>query len=617
MIWRGLRAFFRSVWRALDGVRKTVHLLLMLLVLLGIVLALASRPHKLPGAFALIVSPEGLLVEQYSGDPVSRALEAAQGLPRAETLVSDLVEAIDEAAADSRVKAIQLEVDGLAGGSMDKLATVADALRRFSESGKPVVAYAAGVPMRAYYLAAHADELYLDPQGVVLLQGFGYYRHYYKSAMEKLSLDWYVFSAGEAKSFADPYRRDDMSEAERENLEPIASGMWRAWRDGVAQARGLEPELLDDYIDRFLPRLRAAGGDTGKVALDAGLVDGLRSVAEVEARLVDAGGHDPEGDYVGVYAEDYLAAVRAKRMAGSPSGDKESPSVGLIVARGEILPGEQPPGSIGDDSMRQLIRDARDDENVRALVLRIDSGGGSAAASEAIVRELDLVREAGKPVIVSMGGVAASGGYMIALPADEIWAHPTTVTGSIGVIGMFPNFGRLLGRLGVSLDGVGTHRYSGDFRLDREFSPEVMEIVQAVVDGAYERFLGQVGDWRDMPVDEVRELAEGRVWLGEVAVESGLVDRLGTLDDALASAADHAGLEEDFEVMLIEPELGFSERVMVELLSRAGRLGISVWPRSLLERLPVEIRTLFTELERMDGFADPRGVYYHCLCDAW
>lgn len=617
MIWRGLRGFFRSLWRALDGVRKAVHLLLMLLVLLGIVLAIASRPHRLPEAFVLIVSPGGLLVEQYSGDPVSRALEAARGLPRAETLVSDLVEAIDEAAGDSRVKAIQLEVDGLVGGSMDKLATVAGALRRFSETGRPVIAYSAYVPMRNYYLAAQADEMYLDPQGIVLLQGFGYYRHYYKTAMEKLSLDWYVFSAGEAKSFADPYRRDDMSQAERDNLEPVATGMWHAWRDGVAQARGLEPALLDDYIERFLPRLRAAGGDTGKVALDAGLVDGLRSVDELEARLVDAGAHDEDGEYLGVYSEEYLAAVRAKRMAGSPAGGAGKPAIGLIVARGEILPGEQPPGAIGDESMRTLIRDARDDENVRALVLRIDSGGGSAAASEAIMRELDLVREAGKPVVVSMGGVAASGGYMIALPADEIWAHPTTVTGSIGVIGMFPNFGRLLGRLGVNLDGVGTHRLSGDFRLDREFSPEVMDIVQAVVDGAYESFVGDVAEWRDLPVDEVRELAEGRIWLGEVAVDSGLVDRLGTLDDALDSAADRAGLDEEYEVVLIEPELDFSERVMIELLSRAGRLGITAWPRTLLERLPVEVRTLFTELERMDGFADPRGVYYHCLCDAW
>jgi protease IV len=345
-------------------------------------------------------------------------------------------------------------------------------------------------------------------------------------------------------------------------------------------------------------------------------VDGLRGFEEVEARLVDAGGHDVDGDYVGVHAGEYLAAIQATRLAGRPSGNP-SPAVGLIVASGEILPGDQPAGSIGDESMRALIRDARDDRNVRALVLRVDSGGGSMAASDAIVRELDLVREAGKPVIVSMGGVAASGGYMISLPADEIWAHPTTITGSIGVIGMFPNFGRLLGRLGVSLDGVGTHRFSGDFRLDREFSPEVMEIVQAIVDGAYDRFVGDVADWRDIAVDEVRPLAEGRIWLGEFALETGLVDRLGTLDEALASAADRAGLGEDYDVMLIEPGLSFGERFMVDLLSRAERLGFSAWPRSLLQRLPVEVRTLFTELERMEGFADPRGIYFHCFCESW
>ena len=616
MIWRGLRAFFGAAWRALDGVRKTVHLFLMLLVLAGVVLALAARPQKLPEAFALIVSPEGVLVEQYSGDPVSRALEVAQGLPRSQTLVSDLVEAIDEAAGDSRVKAIHLQVDGLLGGSLDKLAAVAEALARFSESGKPVIGHSAFLPMRNYYLAAHADELYLDPHGMVALQGFGYYRHYYKSAMEKLSLDWYVFSAGEAKSFADPYRRDAMSEAERDNVAPVLDGMWEAWRDGVAQARGLEPELLDDYIERFLPRLRAAGGDTGKLALDAGLVDGLRSVNDVEQRLVETGSHDRDGEYAAVYAETYLAAVQAKRAAARPKGEG-SPAIGLIVARGEILPGDQPPGSIGDESMRELIRDARDDDDIRALVLRIDSGGGSEAASQAIVRELELVREAGKPVIVSMGGVAASGGYLIALPADEIWAHPTTVTGSIGVVGMFPNFGRLLERLGVNLDGVGTHRVSGDFRLDREFSQEVKDIIQAIVDGTYDRFVGQVAEARDMSTDEVRELAEGRVWLGTSALDSGLVDRLGTLDDALAAAAERAELGEDYEVVLIERGLSFGEQLMVDLLSAGARLGIRAWPRSLLDRLPVEVRTLFTEIERLDGFADPRGIYHHCLCDGW
>ena len=614
MIWRGLRGALRLGWRILDGLRRTVHLFLMLLVLVVLLAVLAARPERLPEAFVLVVAPEGALVEQYSGDPVSRALESARGLPRSQTLVNELVEAIDGAAEDPRVTAIHLELDSLTGGSVDKLARVAAALGRFSETGKPVIASGSYLRLPHYYLAAHADEFYLDPLGVVALQGYGLYRHYFSSALEKLSVDWYVFSAGEAKSFADPFVRDDMSDAERDNLGPLVDGLWAEWRGDVAGARGLEPDLLDDYIDGFLPRLRAAEGDTARMALDAGLADGLLLLDELEDRLAETGGHDADGDYRGIDVDRYRAALQAEKPR-RPGRKEPGRTVALVVAQGDIMTGEQPPGAIGDDSLRTLLRAAREDDDVRALVLRVDSGGGSMAASESIMRELELVREAGKPVIVSMGGVAASGGYMISMAADEVWAHPTTVTGSIGVVGMFPNFGRLLERLGVHLDGVGTHRHSGDFRLDRELGPEVIEILETMVGGAYDRFLEQVSAARDLPLEDVERVAEGRVWLGPIALDAGLVDRVGTLDDALESAAERAGLGEDYEVGLIEPSLGFGQRIMVELLSGAARLGFTAWPRSLLERLPVEIRTLLSEVERMEGLADPRGLYFHCFCE--
>lgn len=609
---RGLRGFFRYSWLALDGLRRTVHLFLMLLVL-GLVLAvLATRPARLPDAFVLVVSPEGVLVEQYSGNPVDRAFETARGLSRQQTLVSELVDAIDEAAGDRRVFAIHLELDHLGGGSIDKLGSVAAALERFRDAGKPVIATAGIYDQPHYYLAAHADEVYLDPLGGILFQGFGFYRNYFKAALEKLSLDWYVFRAGEAKSYGDGYLRDDMSAEERENLRPIVEGLWATWRDDVAYARGIEPGLLDDYIERFLPRLRAAGGDTARVALDAGLVDGLRSIDEIEERLAESSGGN--GEYVGVHAEDYLAAVRAKSGAGS-SADKRMPAVGLIVARGDILSGYQPPGTIGDETLRELIREARDDDAIRALVLRVDSGGGSQFAAESIMRELELLRESGKPVLVSMGGVAASGGYMIALPADEIWVHPTTVTGSIGVVAMVPNFGRLLQRLGVTVDGIGTHRYSGDFRLDRPFGEEAKQIIEIMVEGAYERFLEQVAEARGLAPEEVLKFAEGQIWLGEAALDAGLVDRIGTLDDTLDAAADLAALDGDYRVMLLEPELGFRDRLMVSLLSGGARFGFTAWPRSWVERLPGGIRSLVSEIERLEGLADPRGLYYHCFCD--
>jgi protease IV len=425
-----------------------------------------------------------------------------------------------------------------------------------------------------------------------------------------------VFRAGEAKSYGDSFVRDSMSPEERANLQQVADGLWAHWREGIAATRGLDPELLDDYIERLLPRLRAAGGDAGRAALDAGLVDGLRSVAEIEHRLAETGGRDRHGDYLAVNAEDYLAAIRAREASAATLGKGHRPSVGLIVASGDILPGKQPSGTIGDETLRELLQEARTNDDVRAVVLRVDSGGGSQFASEAIMRELEVLRASGKPLLVSMGSVAASGGYIISLPADEIWAHPTTVTGSIGVVIMMPNFGRLLQRLGVTVDGVGTHRFSGEFRLDREFGPEAKEFIELLVAGGYERFLGQVAEARGMQVEDVLEAAEGRVWLGTTALELGLIDRLGTLDDVLAAAAESAGLDADFEVMLLEQGLSFSERVMVSLLTGAARLGFDAWPRSLLDYLPSGVRSLFTERERLEGFADPRGLYYHCFCEA-
>ena len=614
MFWRSLRSVLGYAWRALDGLRRVIHLVLMLAVLALVLAALAGRPPALPDAFALVVSPEGVLVEQYSGDALSRALETAQGLGRTQTLVADLVEAIDAAAGDHRVKVLHLELDYFGGGSLDKLQEVALALERFRATGKRVIASAVGLSHSQYYLAAHADEIFVDPNGGIMFQGFGFYRNYYRAALEKASVDWYVFSAGEAKSFGDPYVRDDMSPAERENLQPLADGLWEAWREAVATARGLDPALFDDYVDRFLARLRAAGGDMARAALDAGLADRIGSLPEIERHLAQSGASDGRGDYVGIHAEDYLEALHAKSPV-RPAAENDRPAVALVVAQGMILPGTQPPGTIGDESLRELLAHAREDDAIRAVLLRIDSGGGSQFAAEAILHELALLRAAGKPLVVSMGGMAASGGYLMALAADEIWAHPTTVTGSIGVVAMVPNFGRLLERIGIGVDGVGTHRFSGDFRLDRPFSAEAREILDVIVDGAYERFLGQVAEARHLSRDELLPLAEGRVWLGEVALEAGLVDHLGALDDALAAAAVLAGIEGDYRVEVLEAELGFGERLLVSLLSRSARLGFTAWPRSWFDRLPAGVRSLLAEIERLDGFADPRGLYYYCFCE--
>lgn len=612
---RGVGRVFGYAWRVLDGVRRAVHLVLMLLVLLGIVLVLGQRPGQLPGAFVLVLNPQGMLVEQYTGEPLQRALEAAQGLESGQVLVGELVELIDGAADDARVTAIHLDLDGFQGGSLDKLERVAAAFDRFRETGKPVVASGAYIDQPQLYLGAHADELYLDPAGALFFEGYGFYRNYFREALDKLSIDWHVFSAGEAKSYGEPYVRNSMSAATRENMQPIADGLWTAWRAAVADARGLEPALLDDFANNILARLRAAGGDLGQAALDAGLVDGVRTMAGLEQRLAETGGQDEDGDYVGVGADEYLAALRL--AANAPGVADDSPAVGLIVAQGDILPGYQPPGSIGDASLRELLRAAAEDDDIQAVVLRVDSGGGSALASEAILREIEMLRAAGKPVVVSMGGVAASGGYMISIAADEIWAHPTSVTGSIGVVAMFPNFGRVMDKVGVSVDGVGTHRYTGELRLDRPLADDTKEAFELMVEGVYARFKSLVAYHRELEAERVQRYAEGRVWLGDVALEAGLVDRLGTLDEALASAADMAGLGDDFRVETIETTPDFAERLMADLLTSAVQSGWISGLSSWQGLVPSPVRSLVEDIGRLGDLTDPRGLYYHCFCDGF
>jgi protease IV len=604
-----IKRFAGAVWRVLDGLRRVLHLGLMLLLLLLVLAILAVQPTPVPDVAVLVVKPEGELVEQLAGDAFDRALAESRGDTRAQTLVKHVVDAIDQAAGDERIRALYLELDQLRGGSLDKLEAIGEALHRFSAAGKPIIAAAGAYDQTQYYLASLADELYIHPLGGVLLEGFGYFRPYFKSALEKLSVDWYVFRSGEHKTYGDSFIRNNMSDAEKEDLRPVLDGLWGRYRRDVAGARELQESAVDRYVEQFLARLKAADGDLAEVALEAGLVDGLWTFDQVENRLAELATRDPvTGSFAGVEFRDYLAARDAVESVGA------GPTIGVIVASGNILPGDRPPGSVGDETFAEMLREVRQDPGIRALVLRVDSGGGSQFASEIIMREVELVRQAGKPVLVSMGGVAASGGYVIALPADEIWAHPSTVTGSIGVIASLPNFDRALERVGVNVDGIGTHRYSGDFRLDRPLSAEARQVMELAVEGAYDRFVGQVARARGLDVAAVRRVAGGRIWLGETAQRIGLVDRLGTLQETIEAAASRAGLGERYEVRVIEQTLDFSEMLMVRLFATLIRAGFDPVPIDWLASLPAPVQGLAAELERMVGFSDPLGLYYHCLC---
>ena len=606
-----LAKVFMVFWNTLDGARKIMHLLLLSAFFLVLLAGLAPKVYHVPDGVALILAPAGALVEQIEGDPLDRALEEATGGGSVQTQMRDLVTVMKRAKDDARIEAMVLDLDGMGGAGLSKLQELGQAIDDFKTSGKPVLAMASAYGKESYYLAAHADDIYLHPMGMVILDGYARYRMFYKDALDKLSIDWNVFRAGAYKSYAEPYMRNDMSDEDRASSKEWLDGLWGSYRQGVVDARGITMEELDGYVNDYVPRLTAAGGDTAVVALEGKLVDKLMSLIEFSDHMKEIVGVDDEDEsFKQIHFLDYLDALN-----GSEKGGHGKDQVAVIVASGSIVGGEQPPGTIGSDSTSRLIRRAAEDEHVKAVVLRVDSGGGSALASEFIREELLRLKQTGKPLVVSMGSVAASGGYWISMSADEIWASPNTITGSIGVIAMFPSFPRALARLGLNVDGVGTAPLSGDFRVDRPLSDDVKAIVQAIVDSGYQDFITKVAAAREMEVSEVDSVGQGRVWIGSRAHELGLVDQLGGLQDAVESAAAMAELD-DYRVRYIEQELDPTDQLLISMLKDAGVLGRAQQTTAAWSALTVDgvLDKLKLELDALSRFNDPRGVYMHCFC---
>jgi len=613
-MFRAIGKVLHWVWSGLDGLRKVLHMVL-LLVLFGALWAAFSRSIPLvPDKAALIIAPQGPLVEQLSGDPFERALAEAFRQQPPETLLRDVVEAIDKAGGDERISALYLDVGGLGGAGVAKLQEVGRAIAKFRESGKPVIAYGDLYDQRQYYLAAHADEVYLDPQGIVYIDGFANYGLFFKDAIDKLAIDWNIFRVGEYKSAVETFTRNDMSAEEREASLVWLGTLWGTYKDDVAKARGIEPEVLQTYADDAVAGLRRAEGNLAKMALDAGLVTALEGRFTVEERLAEITGEDDNGGiFVGVDHGAYLANVRSQEALSKKSEN----TVAVIVAAGEILPGEQPPGMIGSDTLAWQLREARKDDAVKAVVLRIDSPGGSVFASEVIRREVAALREAGKPVVASMSGLAASGGYYIAMDADRIVASPATLTGSIGIFAMFPTFQRTLEKLGVHSDGVGTTALSSEFRPDRPLGETSREILQQSIEYEYKQFIGRVAQARKKTVEQVDAVAQGRVWAGADALDLGLVDELGGYQRAIELAAELAKLDGDYTVTFPEAPGGLGDVLGLRIRAALAGMIAPLLPESALPRLPPALAPLVEEAERLARLADPRNLYAYCLvCSA-
>jgi protease-4 len=606
-----LGGFFGLVWRILERIRKVLQLVLLLVIFGFVLAALHTSIPNVPRSAALVIAPEGELVEQLSSDPVRRAFGEASGGPAPETLLRDVTDAIAAAKSDPRIKLIVLDLGSLDASGLSKLQEIGAALREFRASGKRVIAAADSLDQTQYYLAAQAGEVYLDPMGLVYLDGFSYYRMFLKDAIEKLDVDVNVFRAGTFKSYTDQFSRSDMAPSEREETSVWLEALWNAYQQDVTRARSLPAGALNEFIADEPAALAAVSGDAAKLALQRGLVTALKSRRQLADEVKVLVGEDEDThSFNSIGMSQYLASIRSKHVLKSKSDSK----VGIVVAAGEILDGHQPPGTIGGESTADLLRQARYDNAVKAVVLRVDSPGGSMFASEQILREVQTLRKAGKPVVVSMSTYAASGGYYISAAANQIFASPTTLTGSIGVFSVVPTFQRTLEKLGVKVDGLGTTPLAGDMRQDRPLTAATRQILQSSVDHAYAEFLRRVGDGRKKTVEDVDKIAQGRVWAGVDAQRIGLVDHLGGLKDATDAAAKLAELGSDYDVDYIEPELNFREELLMQLRSETlhlAQIAGLIPPRGDIERV---LDPVLEQARAIAKLNDPRGLYAYCWC---
>ncbi len=600
-----MKKFFSNVWRGIQFVQNLiVTLIFFFLVYVFISLINTGGLPIVPEGAALVIAPEGDIVEQRTARDSLAALTGDFNNIPPETLLRDVVGAIRAAAQDKRITVLVLSLDDMRGAGPSKLQYIGTALREFKESGKKIIAYGDSYSQQQYYLAAHADEVYLHPYGSVILTGYGSYPTYYAGALEKIKASVNVFRVGAFKSAVEPYLRDDMSDEAKEANRVLLNDLWGGYLQDVATVRALDAAILENDIGNMPGRLRNAGGDFARLALESKLVDDIKTRDEVRALLIEqVGATDDGASFKSIGMGTYLTATQAAQK-------KSANRIGVVIARGEILDGEQPAGRIGGDTVARLIRQARENDAVKAVVLRVDSGGGSQFASEIIRRELELTQQAGKPVIASMGSVAASGGYWISASADEIWAAPTTITGSIGIFGILMTFENSLDMIGVHADGVGTTPLSGQGDIRLPLSPFARDIFQQSTENGYRQFINLVAEHRGMTPAEVDKVGQGRVWSGARAKEFGLVDELGYLDHALDAAARRAGLD-DYSVIYIEPERTFEERV-IDFFFGAAVKSDDIEPK----RGPSQSDLLLNyarELMRPLELNDPRGLYTICL----
>jgi len=580
--------FARAIWKLLVGIKDALVLLFMLLFFAVLYAGLSARPAPV-GDGVLALDLDGAVVEQPSRAQLSEVV--AGGSATHQYRLRDLVRALNKAKTDSRVKAVALDLDGFAGGGQAAMSDLSDAIRGVRQSGKPVLAYAVGYTDDSYQIASAASEIWLNPLGLVAVAGPGGQNLYYKGLLDKLGVNAHVYRVGTYKAAVEPFTRTDMSPEAKQNAQALGDALLESWRESVLKAR---PQAkIDAYLRDMNGAIAAAGGDMAKAAQNAGLVDKVADREVFEARLAQLGGEDRTelGGYDRIKLASYIRDIG--------DGDDGTGPIGVVTVAGMIVDGKAAAGTAGGDSIAQVIEKGLAKDRLKALVVRVDSPGGSVLASERI-RQAILQAKAKKiPVVVSMGNVAASGGYWVSTPADFIYAEPSTITGSIGVFGILPSFEGSLQKLGVGADGIKTTPMSGEPDVLNGPSPEANQLLQSGVESIYRRFLGIVAQSRHKSPQQVDQIAQGRVWDGGTARQIGLVDGFGGMEEAIAKAAELAKLGDNRGVTYLERPTSFKEEIIDMLASEekdssapADAFAVFGNPQLKLMQAMVDIRSI-------------------------
>jgi len=600
--------FFSWIWRVFTGIYRTIMVLWMLAVVVAIWFVFqGGKPVHVENNIALTLIPTGAVVDQVgTGQSVLRQL--GQTKP-SQTLLRDLTGALEAAAGDPRIPFAVLRLDDMQSAGLPQLQELGAAMKKFRAGGKPIYVYGESFDQDQYYIAAQADEVSLDPMGMLMLQGYGMYSNYYKDALDKLGVQINVFRVGEYKSAVEPFLRNDMSPEAKLANQAWLGDLWDVYNQQVSAARKLPDHAADTYARNFAPELLKRAGDAAPYALDAHLVNHVETLAQFRKRMADKVGYDK--DNKSTFRQiDFSSYLRAVKREQKP---QPSTKIALVVVEGEIVDGESDNDSAGGDTISQLLQDAQHDDDVKAVLLRVNSPGGSVFASEKIRRAVEALQDDGKPVVVSMSTLAASGGYWISMAADQIWAEPSTITGSIGIFGLIPTIDQPLNKIGIHTDGVGTTPLAGAFRSDRPLSPEMKTIVQSTIERGYHEFIAGVSKGRNIPVDKVDSIARGRVWSGVAAKGLGLVDSLGGIEDAEAAAAKLAELKPgSWRLDELQPERDFFAQWLGKILGGSHAdlsfLAALLPQHSALARPVQDAALLFSH------FNDPGNAYVYCFC---